>query len=78
MVGFDILERSYHPKSQKNSILRRDNMSKALNSERARSVPRTEKKKKKKVNFLRDQWARTATQYQPGEVNEYGLGDHIE
>lgn len=64
MVGFDILERSYHPKSQKNSILRRDNMSKALNSERARSVPRTEKKKKKRSISLE-----ISGQEQPHNIN---------
>lgn len=63
MVGFDILERSYHPKSQKNSILRRDNMSKALNSERARSVPRTEKKKKRSISL------EISGQEQPHNIN---------
>ena len=55
MVRLDILGRAYHPNSQKNSISgRRDNMSKALSSKRARCVPRTEKK----ANCVRDQRAR--------------------
>lgn len=55
---------------------KRKMQAKALSSKRVGSVSQIEKKKK--ANFIKDQWARrTVVQDVTGDVNEDGLGDCI-